>query len=57
MDERLLLAYHPQGKPFHEGGDAFILDQNHEYLTFVNLFWEGRDCFDPQKNIDTFSRQ
>ena len=45
MDEPVLLsrgnlvvvAKNPPGKPFHEGGDAFILDPNHAEGVLFNL--------------------
>ena len=70
MDEPVLLsrgnlvvvAKNPPGKPFHEGGDAFILDPNHADGVLCQFVLGGKKVVSPQrilreKNIDTVSRQ
>ena len=70
MDEPILLsrgnlvvvAKNPPGKPFHEGGDAFILDPNHADGVLCQFVLGGKKVVSPQrilreKNIDTVSRQ
>ena len=70
MDEPVLLsggnlvvvAKNPPGKPFHERGDAFILDPNQEEGVLCQFVLGRKKVVSPQrilreKNIDTVSRQ
>jgi hypothetical protein len=52
----------PPKKPFHEGGDAFILDPNHKNGILCQFILGGKKVVAPkrilcEKNIDTVSRQ
>jgi hypothetical protein len=70
MDEPVLLSRgnlvmvvkNPPGRPFHKGGDAFILDPNHAEGVLCQFVLGGKKVVSPQrilreKNIDTVSRQ
>jgi len=69
MEEPILLSKgnlvvvgkNPPDKPFHAGGNAFILDPNLNTVSFVNFFGREEDCLSQriqrEKNIDTVSRQ
>ncbi len=56
MDEPVLLsrgnlvvvAKNPPGKPFHEGGDAFILDPNHKEGVLCQFVLGGKSCITPE---------
>jgi hypothetical protein len=38
----VVVGKNPAGKPFHEGGDAFILNPNHEYAVLCQFVLGGK---------------